>query len=182
MRINEDFLDDIQADEVVQQDTDTSTRHYLDFRHSIKLDVLKADGFIKRVRNVPNRVRQIKILMHMLDVCPMVSNWMIMMTEVNPEKGKAIPVEFTTDSNPEAIVECIEGLKDQMRHEIRICGDFRNVTFVRFVHWTILLVRRVCYLFSDENNLPSMPVGGFKYSTLCGLTFDGVPFQFKKYD
>ena len=97
MRINEDFLDDIQADEVVQKND--TTEESVVYNKSIDVYLIKSDDLIRKTnKNVPDRVKSCKSLMHLLDVSPMFYDWTIVLTYKT--KGNIEQKHFSHNDNP----------------------------------------------------------------------------------
>lgn len=133
MRINEDFLDDIQADEVVRQN-DTAEESIV-YNKSIDVYLIKSDDLIRKTnKNVPDRVKSCKSLMHLLDVSPMFYDWTIVLTYKT--KRKIEQKHFSHNSNPAEMARLIE-LSEGRDIGFRICADFKHISFYNFVRTSI---------------------------------------------
>lgn len=178
MRINEDFLDDIQADEVVQKND--TTEESVVYNKSIDVYLIKSDDLIRKTnKNVPDRVKSCKSLMHLLDVSPMFYDWTIVLSYKT--KGKIEQKHFSHNSNPAEMARLIE-LSEGRDIGFRICADFKRISFYNFVRTSIQVIRRLCYMFYIESNYLAHKPEYFSYIALNKVFFHSHHFCWKKYD
>ena len=168
MRINEDFLDDVKQDDIVGKETGTK-KVSGDFQHSIKIEVLKMDNFIKKAseKMMPNRKQLLLYLKSFLDKNPMFSGYLI---EFYSEKSKN-SVTVSDNDNILNILNLIDREEDGPFTFI-IQSDFKKVSFLSFEHSFVRLVRIINILFSPNSSLQDVKPRDCKYAAIRHIKYD----------